>query len=77
MQRWLKLPDGRHVDANHIVLIGKPETFTHFDEDGHHLGPRCMLHLGLDFNPDHRLTVVGSDEEVSALLQDLMASRAN
>jgi len=27
MQRWLKLPDGRYLDANSIVYVGKVETY--------------------------------------------------
>ena len=77
MQRWLKLPDGRHVDGNRIVLIGKPETYTHYSEEGDDLGIRVMLRLGLDFNSDHYLTVVGSNEEISALLRDLLESRSS
>ena len=26
MQRWLKLPDGRYIDANRIMYVGKVET---------------------------------------------------
>lgn len=77
MQHWLKLPDGRHVDGNRIVLIGKPETFNHFDEDGNDLGTRFMLRLSLDFNSDQYLTVVGSNQEVAALLRDLMESKTS
>lgn len=34
MQRWIRLPDGRFVDANRIAYVGKPETYSRFDEDG-------------------------------------------
>ncbi|MFO1516510.1 MAG: hypothetical protein U1F22_06250 [Lysobacterales bacterium] len=72
MQRWIKLPDGRYVDANRIMYIGKVETFPRIDEDGNDLGQGFAVHLGTDIPREHQLTVMGSKEEVLALLKTLL-----
>ena len=77
MQRWIKLPDGRFVDAARVALIGKPETFQRLDEEGNDLGPAVTLNLGLDFQREHQLSVSGTREEMSALLKALMGSAGN
>ena len=38
MQRWIKLPDSRFIDANRVAFIGKVDTFARIDEDGNDLG---------------------------------------
>ena len=35
MQRWLKLPDGRYIDANSIAYVGKVENYPRLDDYGH------------------------------------------
>ncbi|MHB1616046.1 MAG: hypothetical protein ACYC97_12830 [Metallibacterium sp.] len=77
MQRWIKLPDGRFVDAARVALIGKPEGYQRLDEEGNDLGPAVTLNLGLDFQREHQLTVNGTREEMSALLKALMAATGN
>jgi hypothetical protein len=72
MQRWIKLPDGRFVDAARVALIGKPETYQRLDEEGNDLGQAVTLNLGLDFQREHQLSVNGTREEMSALLNTLM-----
>ena len=50
MQRWLKLPDGRYIDANSIVYVGKVETYPRLDDDGNEAGQarlRCDGPTGL------------------------------
>ncbi|MCE5232099.1 MAG: hypothetical protein ABFC67_12830 [Mizugakiibacter sp.] len=73
MQRWLKLPDGRFIDANAIVYIGKPEGFPRLDEDGNDLGPGVAVLLGTGLAREQQLSVTGSREEMMALLKALMS----
>lgn len=77
MQRWIKLPDGRLIDAARVVLIGKPETYQRLDEEGNDLGAAVTLSIGLDFQREHQLSVNGTREEMSALLKALMGSTGN
>jgi hypothetical protein len=72
MQRWLKLPDGRYLDANSIVYIGKVETYPRLDDDGNDAGQGYSVPLGTDIPREHHLTVMGTKEEVLALLKSLM-----
>jgi hypothetical protein len=72
MQRWLKLPDGRFLDANRIVYVGKPETYPRLDEDGNEAGVGYAVNLGLDIPREYQLTVMGTKEEVLALLKSLL-----
>jgi hypothetical protein len=46
MQRWVKIPDGRFLDANRIAYVGKIETFNRIDEDGTELGLAYAVNLG-------------------------------
>ncbi len=77
MQRWVKLPDGRLLDAARVVLVGRPEPFQRLDEDGNDLGPALMVTLGMDFQRDSQLSVSGSREEITALLRALMGAAGN
>lgn len=77
MQRWIKLPDGRLIDAARVALIGKPETYQRLDEEGNDLGPAVTLSIGLDFQREHQLSVNGTREEMNALLKALMGSTGN
>jgi hypothetical protein len=72
MQRWIKLPDGRYIDANRIMYVGKVETYPRIDEDGNDLGQGFSVHLGTDVRREQLLTVMGSKEEVMALLKNLL-----
>ncbi|GAP65736.1 lysine-specific histone demethylase 1 [Mizugakiibacter sediminis] len=72
MQRWLKLPDGRFIDANSIVYVGKPESFPRLDEDGNDLGPGVAVLLGTGFAREQQISVAGSRDEMMALLKALM-----
>jgi hypothetical protein len=72
MQRWLKLPDGRFIDAGRIAYIGKTESFARVDEDGNDLGIGYAVNLGTDFPRESQLTVVGSKDEIFAMLRGIL-----
>ncbi len=78
MQRWLKLPDGRFIDANRIVLVGKVETFPLLDDTGStDGGVGYSVNLGLDIPRDRQLTVTGNKDEILSLMKSLVASGAS
>lgn len=77
MQRWIKLPDGRFLDAARVVLIGKPETFQRLDEEGNDLGAAATVALGIDFVREHQLNVTSTREEMAALLKTLIGAAGN
>ena len=77
MQRWIKLPDGRFLDAARVVLIGKPETFQRLDEEGNDLGTAVTVTLGIDFVREHQLSVTGTREEMAALLKTIVGAAGN
>lgn len=72
MQRWIKLPDGRVIDANRIAYIGKTETFARIDEDGNDLGLGYAVNLGTDFPREAQLTLTGSKDEVLGILRNIL-----
>jgi hypothetical protein len=72
MQRWLKLPDGRFLDANRVVYVGKVETYPRLDDDGNEAGVGYAVNLGLDIPRDRQLSVMGSKDEVLGLLKSLL-----
>jgi len=72
MQRWIKLPDGRVIDANRIAYIGKTETFMRIDEDGNDLGLGYAVNLGTDFPRESQLTLTGSKDEVLGILRNIL-----
>jgi hypothetical protein len=72
MQRWIKLPDGRFVDAGAIVYISRPETYSRIDEDGNDLGLGYSVNLGTDIPRDAQITVTGSKDEVFAVLRAIL-----
>ena len=74
MQRWLKLPDGRFIDANRIVYIGKVETFPRLDDDGKDDGPGYAVNLGLDIPREHQISVQGNKDEVLGLMKSLLGA---
>lgn len=74
MQRWIKLPDSRFIDANRVAFIGKVDTFARFDEDGNDLGTGYTVNIGTDFPRESQITVVGSKDEVFAILKGLLGS---
>ena len=76
MQRWLKLPDGRYIDANRVAYVGKLETFNRIDEDGTDLGLAYSVNIGSDFPRESQTNVVGTKDEVFALMRALLGGPA-
>jgi hypothetical protein len=74
MQRWIKLPDGRFVDANRIMYIGKVETYPRIDEDGNDLGQGYNVNIGTDIARDRHLTLMGGKDEVLNVLKQILGS---
>lgn len=74
MQRWIKLPDGRFVDANRIMYIGKVETYPRLDEDGNDLGQGYNVNIGTDIARETQLTVMGGKEEVLTVLKQILGT---
>ena len=72
MQRWIKLPDGRFLDANRIAYIGKVETYARVDEDGNDLGTGYSVNIGTDFPRDMQITLIGSKDEVFTVLRAIL-----
>lgn len=72
MQRWIKLPDGRFVDANRVAIIGRPESFSRYDEDGNDLGIGYAVQIGTDFPRASQIAVTGTREEVLGVLRNLL-----
>jgi hypothetical protein len=72
MQRWLKIPDGRYLDANRIMYVGKVETYPRLDDDGNDAGIGYSVYVGTDVPRDHHLLVTGSKEEILALLKSVL-----
>jgi hypothetical protein len=76
MQRWIKLPDGRFIDANRVVYIGKTETYARIDDDGNDLGTGYAVNIGTDFPRESQISVTGSKDEVFAVLRGLLGQPA-
>ena len=72
MQRWLKLPDGRYIDANCIVYVGKVETYPRLDDEGMDSGIGYAVSLGTDFPRDRQISVTGTKEEILALMKSVL-----
>lgn len=76
MQRWIKLPDGRIIDALRVAYIGKVEAYARFDEDGTDLGTGYAVNLGTDFPREYQITVIGTREEINAVLRGVLGAQA-
>ena len=74
MQRWLKLPDGRYIDANSIVYVGKVETYPRLDDEGNDAGQGYAVSIGTGIPRDHQIPVMGTKDEVLALLKALLGA---
>jgi hypothetical protein len=77
MQRWLKIPDGRYLDANRIAYVGKVETYPRLDDDGNDAGTGYSVSLGTDFPRENQIIVMGTKEEIVALLKSLLGATTN
>ncbi len=76
MQRWIKLPDGRYIDASRIAYVGKVESYARFDENGNDLGTGYAVNIGTDFPRETQIGVTGSKEEVFAVLRSILGGAA-
>ncbi|HVB84482.1 MAG TPA: hypothetical protein VND63_06360 [Rhodanobacteraceae bacterium] len=76
MQRWIKLPDGRFIDANRIACVGKVESYPRLDEDGNDLGAGFVVSIGTDFPRERQFSVTGTHEEIMALTKALLGPSA-
>ena len=72
MQRWIKLPDGRFIDANRIAYVGKVESYLRSDEEGHDLGPGYAVNIGTDIPRESQFTLTGGKDEVFATLREIL-----
>jgi len=72
MQRWIKLPDGRFLDANRVAFIGKTESYARIDEDGNDLGIGYSVNIGTGIPREAQITVTGSKDEVFAVLRAIL-----
>ena len=72
MQRWIKLPDGRFIDANRIAYVGKVESYPRLDEEGNDLGAGYVVSIGTGFPRDRQISVTGTQAEIMALTQALL-----
>lgn len=70
-QRWVKLPNGNVIDANRIVMIGKPESYPKTDEDGND-GIEWAVMLGTNLTRDTQISVNGSKDEIAGLIGKLI-----
>jgi hypothetical protein len=74
MQRWIKLPDTRFIDANRVVFIGKVDTFARIDENGSDLGTAYSVYIGTDFPRESQINVIGTKDEVFAVLRGILGN---
>lgn len=74
MQRWIKLPDGRFIDANRIAYIGKVESYLRSDEEGNDLGTGYAVNIGTDIPRESQLTVSGGKDEVFSALRAILGT---
>ena len=70
-QRWVKLPNGNVIDANRIVMIGKPESYPKMDEEGND-GIEWAVMLGTNLTRDTQISVSGSKDEIAGLIGKLI-----
>ncbi len=74
MQRWIKLHDGRYLDASRIMYIGKVESFPRYDEEGNDLGLGYSVNIGTELARERHITIAGSKEEILGLLKNLLGA---
>lgn len=76
MQRWIKLPDGRFIDANRIAIVGRPQSFAHYEDGSDDMTTAYSVQVGIDYSRENQITVVGSRDEVLAVLRNLLAGKS-
>lgn len=72
-QRWIKLPNGNVLDANRIVMIGKPESYPKLDDEGNDSIEWAVL-IGTGLTRDTQITVTGGKEEIAAFIGKLLGA---
>ena len=70
----MKLHDGRYIDANSIVYVGKVETYPRLDDDGNEAGQGYAVSIGTGIPREQHISVMGTKEEVLALLKSLLGA---
>lgn len=70
-QRWVKLPNGNVIDANRIMLIGKPESYPKMDEDGSD-GIEWAVMIGTSLTRDTHVSITGTKEDIAGLIGKLV-----
>lgn len=76
MQRWIKLPDGRFLDANRVAFIGKSESYARLDEDGNDMGIGYSVNIGTDVPRESQISVTGTKEEIFSMLRTILGAPA-
>ena len=71
--RWVKLPTGNIIDANHVVYVSKPDSYPRMDEDGND-GVEYSVTFGTAFTRDTWMTVTGTKDDISALIRQLVGA---
>lgn len=69
-QRWVRLPNGAVVNANAIVYISKPESYSRTDDEGNLVGEYAVT-IGTDIVGPRHLSVSGSKEEIATLVKNI------
>jgi len=64
--------NGRYVDANRIMYVGKVETYPRLDDEGNDAGVGYAVYLGTDLPRDQQISVTGTKEEILALLKTVL-----
>jgi hypothetical protein len=70
MQRWVRLPSGAILDANRIMYIGKPDSYSRTDDEGN-LVTEFAVTVGTDLDGQRQMMVTGSKEEIGALIRSV------
>ena len=74
MQRWIKLPDGRFIDANRVVVVGRPQSFAQYEDGSEDMGTAFSVQIGIDYSRENQITVVGTREEVLTAMRNLLGA---
>lgn len=77
MQRWIKLPDGRFIDANRVVVVGRPQSFAQYEDGSEDMGTAYSVQIGIDYSRENQITLVGTREEVLTAMRNLLGPSAS
>lgn len=70
MQRWVRLPSGAILDANRIMYIGKPDSYSRTDDEGN-LVTEFAVTLGTDLDGPRQTMITGTKDEIAALIRSV------